>query len=165
MNVEIIGLIISHPWSTQIMKTSSSLRWILACLLVIGLYLSVFPVSATIFTKEVSNLSEPELYELTNGTAPTEVKEPVYFLYDPECGSCAPAHEYLKAYLEQHPDVNVKMLSLSEGTEGKDKYDELKAAFHREKVYIPVMYIGPIALETSHDIEANFEDVYRWYTQ
>lgn len=147
------------------MRTSSSLRWILACLLVIGICLSVVPVSATIFTKEVSNLSEPELYELTNGTAPSEAKEPVFFLYDPECGSCAPAHEYLQEYLAEHPDVKVEMLSLSEGTEGKDKYDELKAAFHREKVYIPVMYLGPIALEDSNDIKTYFEEVYRWYTQ
>jgi hypothetical protein len=130
----------------------------------VGLIFSGFPVSATIFTKEADNLTGPELSKLMNGTLPTETKDPAYFLYDPECGSCAPAHEYLKGYLEEHPDAMVKMLSLSEGTEGKEQYDRLKAAFHREKVYIPVMYVGPVGLEGAHDIEANFEDVYLWYT-
>ena len=147
------------------MRTSSSIFRILACLLLIGIIFSAFPVSAIIFTKEAPALSETELYELTNGSVPKETTEPVYFLYDPDCGSCAPAHDYLVAYLEEHPDVMVELFSLSEGKEGKEKYDELKKAFHREMVYIPVMYIGPVALEGPHDIEANFEEVYRWYTQ
>lgn len=146
------------------MKIQLSIPRILVSVILMGLVVSAFPVTAIIFTNEVSNLTEPELYELTNGTGPIETSEPAYFLYDPECGSCAPAHEYLQEYLKQHPDVRVEMLSLTEGDEGKEKYDELKAAFHREKVYIPVMYIGPIGLEGSHDIETHFEDVYRWYT-
>lgn len=146
------------------MRTSSSPRWILAYLFVIGICLSVVPVSATIFTKEKPNLTAPELYDLTNTTAPTESTEPVYFLYDPDCGSCAPAHAFLVRYLEENPDVEIEMLNLSEGTQGKEKYDEFKRTFNRTIVYIPVMYIGPLALEGAHDIEANFEDVYRWYT-
>jgi hypothetical protein len=147
------------------MRTPSSIVRILTCLFLIGIIVSAFPASAIIFTKEAPALSETELHELTNGTVPKETIEPVYFLYDPDCGSCAPAHDYLVSYLEEHPNVKVEMLSLSEGKDGKEKYDELKVAFHREMVYIPVMYIGPVALEGPYDIEANFEDVYQWYTQ
>jgi len=148
------------------MNIQFSIQWsgLLIMLMVIALFLSVSPAAATIFSEDGSELTASNLYELTN-TTPPEEKEPVVFLYDPDCGSCAPAHEYLTGYLQEHPDIEVEMLSLSEGTKGKETYDERKAAFHREKVYIPVMYIGPVALEGPSDIQTHFEDVYRWYTQ
>lgn len=64
---------------------------------------------------------------------------------------------------EEHLDVKVDMMSLSYGTERKKKYDELKAAFHREKMYITVMYFGSIALEDATDIMTHFVSVYKWY--
>lgn len=134
-------------------------------LLLIVVTLMLFPVSATVFTEDGSELTESELYEITNNTTPSDEKSPVIFLYDPECGACAPAHEYLETYLKENPDVKIEMMNLSDGNEGKKKYDEMKAAFHREKVYIPVMYIGSLALEDAPDIMTHFVSVYKWYTQ
>jgi len=122
------------------------------------------PVSATIFTSEEPELAETNLFELTNTTAPPDEKEPVIFLYDPYCESCQPAHEYLTRYLEEHPDVKVDLLDSTSDPRGQKEYEERTTAFNRETLYVPVIFIGPLALEGKNDIMTHFETVYQWYT-
>lgn len=86
------------------------------------------------------------------------------FFYDPDCGTCTPAHEFLLAYSEAHPDTKVHLLNLANSSEERDRFNELKKQFNRQVVYTPVLYIGPVAFQGSTDIRDNFEEVYFGYT-
>lgn len=56
-------------------------------------------------------------------------------------------------------------INISNGTEEMGKFNQTKIDFHREKVYIPVIYFGDVALEGDPDIISNFESVYGWYSK
>jgi hypothetical protein len=125
--------------------------------------LSVFPVSATIFSEDGSDRTISELHELMNNTILTDNYGSVMFFYDPDCGSCAPAREFLETYIADHPDTKIEMINVSNGTEEMKQFTKSLAAFHREKILVPALFIGPVGIQGSQTIIANFEDLYRWY--
>ncbi|HWQ67007.1 MAG TPA: hypothetical protein VN372_09065 [Methanospirillum sp.] len=147
------------------MKSRHELLRMGAFLLFMGMVFSVFPVSATIFSDDGFDRSADELYELTNGSKPYETNDTPVFFFDPECISCTQAHEFLKTYLVEHPDTEIEIISVSNGTEEKDRFIEFQTAFHREKLFVPALFIGPVGMQGSQTIITNFEDVYRWYHQ
>lgn len=141
-----------HYWSRSILF-----------LILIGMSLSVFPVNATIFVQDGSNLTITELYNLTNSTKPVAQNGSVVFFYDPNCSPCIPVHEYLVQYLSDNPGTKVEMVNLSEGQEAQDHMNILYITHNREWMNTPVIFIGPIGLEGTDEIMTGFESVYHWY--
>ncbi len=137
---------------------------LMAVFILIGMILSVFPASATIFFEDGANRTVSDVYTLMNTTKPADDGRPIVFFYDPDCGSCIPAHEYLTTYIAEHPGTPVEMVNLSYNQEGEDRLNDLLHTYHREWMNIPVMFIGPVALEGTDEIINGFEDVYSWYT-
>lgn len=133
-------------------------------ILIIGMSMVMAPVSATFFIEDGSEIDKDGLLELISGEAPEYAEDAVVFFYDPGCGACTPAHEFLLEYIEEQPDTKVQLLDLSNSTEERDRFNELKKQFNRQTVYTPVLYIGPVAVEGYTEIMENFEDVYSWYT-
>ena len=121
-----------------------------------------FPASATIFTNNGTEIDESTLENLMQSPAPSDNTSDIQFFYDPECGACGPVHEYLDEYMAENPDTEVQSLNFTEGASVMDRFSELKAEYSREKVYIPVIFFGPVALEGTDDILTYFEDVYTW---
>lgn len=134
-------------------------------ILIIFTCIAVPMVSATIFTKEGSELSEGQLHEFIKTSQSAGGERMVTYFYDPYCESCLKAEAFIEPYLSNHPDVKIVKYNVSNGTEEMDLFNQGKAGYNREKVFIPVMYFGPVALEGPDDIARNFEDVYAWYTR
>lgn len=132
-------------------------------LIVIAINLIVFPANATIFFEDGSNRTVSELYTLTNSSPPTDSTIPAMFFYDPDCGSCLPAHEYLTTYLSDHPETNIEMVNLSGNQSADERLNDLLYSYHREWMNIPVMFIGPVGLEGTNEIIDHFEGTYGWY--
>jgi len=136
---------------------------IVAVLILLGLALSVFPVSADIFSEDGSNITAPLLYTLTNSTQPIDNNRTIEFFYSPTCGACTPAHEYLESYLSEHPGTEVEMVNLSSGQDAEYRLNERYFMYHQNLMNIPVIFIGPFGLEGTHEITTNFEGLYHWY--
>lgn len=136
---------------------------ILVILTILGSGIAVPMVSGTIFTKDGSEISEAQLYELTNSTRVSDEESSVIFFYDPECESCMKVEEFIEPYLVKHPDTKIEKFSIANGTDEMGKFEDQKIVFHREKVFVPVMFFGSVALEGSADIVNNFESVYSWF--
>jgi len=128
------------------------------------LIISIFPACATIFLEDGSNLTPSELYTLTNETKPDNTTSPVVFFYDPECGSCGPAHEYIEKYHSEHPESNISIVNLSADRESEAELNYYYSSYKRDFMYIPVVFIGPVGLEGNEEIISGFEDVFNWYT-
>jgi len=137
---------------------------LMAVFILIGMSLSVFPASATIFFEDGANRTVADVYDLMNTTKPAEDGRPIVFFYDPECGSCIPAHEYITTYIEEHPGTTIEMVNLSNNQEGEEQLNGILYDYHREWMNIPVMFIGPVALEGTDEIINGFEEVHVWYT-
>jgi glutaredoxin len=127
------------------------------------LIISIFPAGATIFLNDGSNLTPSELYTLTNETKPDNTTSPVVFFYDPECGSCGPAHEYIEKYLSNHTESNLTIINLSADRGAEVQLNNYYSSYKREFMYIPVVFIGPVGLEGTEEIISGFENVYNWY--
>ncbi|MBN1167705.1 MAG: hypothetical protein JXA44_11340 [Methanospirillaceae archaeon] len=140
------------------------LKPIVFCLLVLGMSIAMVPASATIFIEDGSEIEDGALYELIADVAPEYSEDAVVFFYDPECGVCTPAHEFLDEYIKINPETHVQILNLADSSEERKLFKEFKQQFNREVVYTPVLYIGPVAFEGSPDIKEYFEEVYLWYT-
>jgi hypothetical protein len=123
------------------------------------------PVCATIFTVNGSDITETELYELTNGTSPSGEIDPVTYFYDPDCESCQEAGEFFTTFLTANPEVPLEKLNIFNETGEVQKFYEFKTRFSRENLYVPVVFVGPVGLEGASDIRSNFRDVYQWYNQ
>jgi hypothetical protein len=132
--------------------------------LIASTILAIFPASGTIFTRDGTELDEAGLKTLLENSAPSYNESEVMFFFDKKCGACGPAHNFIEAYLEENPDNPIESIDLAEGPEKMIRFRELKTTFNREKVYIPVIYIGPVALEGTDDVMTYFKDVYSWYT-
>jgi hypothetical protein len=143
-----------------------SMNWvkILVVFALIGSCIAISPVAAAIFDKEGKDLTESQLYELTNATSPTEENKTVIYFYDPDCGSCAKVEEFMTPFLEKNPEAKVKKISVATN-ETMQQFTEKKTEYNREKIFVPVMFFGPVALEGSNDITNNFGSVYSWYTK
>ena len=146
------------------MKTSNThyLSGFLAILILLGLCAAIFPVSATIFISDGTEIEETELFSLMDEPVSDEIPR-VLFFYDPDCGACEPVHEFLDTFLEDNPDTILESINIADGSEEMDRFTAMKNEFSREKVFIPVIYIGPVAFEGTEDIMTYFEDVYAWY--
>jgi len=120
------------------------------------------PTSATIFCQNGTELDDVALASYLEKPAPAFTEPMIVFFYDPNCGACGPAHEFIDSYLKEHPKVVIEQVNL-EGAEQMDRFKEYVEMYNREKIYIPVIYIGPIGLEGADDIKNNFEKVYSWY--
>jgi hypothetical protein len=140
-------------------------QWIPVFLVFIGISLAVFPVSATIFAEDGSNRTVSDLYELTNSTNPGDLNGSAVLFYNPDCESCSPAHEFLEKYILDHPDTEIEIVNVSNGTTEMDRFNDFQTKFHREKVFVPALYIGAVGMEGSQTIIANFEGLYGWYHQ
>ncbi|MFH0968331.1 MAG: hypothetical protein V1862_11680 [Methanobacteriota archaeon] len=145
------------------MASSINVPRMVTILIFIGMSLLAFPVSATIFVQDGSNLTTLELYNLTNSTKPVDNNGSVVFFYDPTCSPCIPVHEYLVNYLSKHPGTNVEMVNLSKGQDAEDQMIVLYITHNREWMNTPVIFIGPIGMEGTDEIISGFEGVYRWY--
>jgi len=143
----------------------SSRQWIPVLLVLIGMSLAIFPVSATIFAEDGSNRTISDLYELTNSTNPGDLNGSAVFFYNPDCESCVPAHEFLEKYILDHPGAEIELVDVSNGTTEMDRFKDFQTKFHRENVNIPALYIGAVGMQGSQTIIANFEDLYGWYHQ
>lgn len=130
----------------------------------LGLCLFFTPASAEFFIKGM-DLTEDEFKEYILTNEPEYLEESIIFFHDPNCGSCIPAHEFLEEYLLEYPDTELLMISLADGTESREMFDEMKAKFERNPVFVPVLYIGPVALEGYDEIKDYFEETYQWYIQ
>jgi hypothetical protein len=137
---------------------------LMAVFILIVMSLSVIPASATIFFEDGANRTVADVHNLMNNTKPEGDVRSVVFFYDPECGSCIPAHEYLTTYIEEHPGTKIEMVNLSNNQGEEDRLNNLLYNYHREWMNIPVMFIGPVALEGTDEIINGFEEVYTWYT-
>jgi len=137
---------------------------LIAVFILIGMSLSIFPASATIFFEDGSNRTISELYTLTNGSQPTDSTAPAVFFYDPNCSACTPAHEYLTTYITAHPETPIELVDLSESPAAEDRLNSLYISHNREWMNIPVMFIGPVGLEGTNEIITDFEGVNSWYT-
>lgn len=73
----------------SVLKSRFTYPWVYAYLILSGISRVIFPVSATIFTDDESELTESDLYDITNNINPSNEKSPIIFLYDPGCGACA----------------------------------------------------------------------------
>ena len=120
------------------------------------------PVSAEFFIKG-TDLTEDEFIEYLQTTEPEYVENSIIYFYDPGCGSCIPAHEFLENYILENPDTEILMFDLTESEKNREMFDEKKTEFERSPVFIPVLYIGPVALEGFTEIEEFFEETYQWY--
>lgn len=138
---------------------------IAAVLILFGSIISVFPASADIFSEDGSNFTAPLLYTLTNSTKPVDTNRSIEFFFDPTCGACTPAHEYLESYLSEHPGTKVEMVNLSSGQDAQDRLNERYLEYHRDLLNIPVIFIGPFGLEGTEEIRTNFEGLYHWYNK
>jgi hypothetical protein len=136
---------------------------VVAVLILIGMSFSVFPVSATIFFEDGANRSVAEVYDLISTTKPPDDCSPVVFFYDPDCESCIPVHEYLTTYIGEHSGTKIEMLNLSNNLGEEQRLNNLLYDYHREWMNVPVVFIGPVALEGTDDIINGFEEVYVWY--
>lgn len=136
---------------------------ILVLLAILGSGMVVSMASATIFTKDGVELNESQLYELTNGTPVSGDEKSVLFFFDPDCESCIKVEEFIEPYLVEHPDTKMVKVNVANGKDEMDRFESQKKDFNREKVFVPVMYFGSVALEGSTDIVNNFESVYAWY--
>ena len=146
-------------------KRPSSLLTYTGALFLALMSLSVFPASGTIFSEDGSNMTEETLYTLTNQTIPADTNRTIEFYYDPECGACTPAHEYMEQYLANHTGTQVTLVNLSSGQGAEDQLNERYIAYHREYLNIPVVFIGPVGLEGTREIIRNFEGLSTWYTR
>jgi hypothetical protein len=124
----------------------------------------ILPASATIFFEDGANRTVADVYDLMSTPKPTDDDRPVVFFYDPDCGSCIPAHEYLISYIEEHPGTKIEVANLSNNQGEEERLNDLLFNYHREWMNIPVMFIGPVALEGTDEIINGFEEVYVWYT-
>ena len=136
---------------------------ILVVLTLLGSGITVSMVSASIFIKDGSEIAESQLFELTNSTPLSGDEKSVQYFFDPDCESCMKVEEFMVPYLVKHPDTKIEKFSISNSTEEIEKFNDLKTDFNRDKVFVPVMYFGSVALEGSTDIVNNFESVYAWY--
>ncbi len=146
-------------------KRSSALLTCTGVLFLALMSLSVFPASATIFSEDGSNMTEETLYTLTNQTIPADTNRTIEFYYDPECGACTPAHEYMEQYIANHPGTQVTLINLSSGQQAEDQLNERYIAYNREYLNIPVVFIGPVGLEGTREIIRNFEGLLTWYNR
>jgi hypothetical protein len=137
---------------------------LMAVFVLIGMSLTIFPASATIFFEDGANRTVADVYDLMNTTKPAEDERPIVFFYDPECGSCIPAHEFISVYMEKHPQTRIEMVNLSNNQGEEERLNDLLFEYHREWMNIPVMFIGPVALEGTDEIINGFEEVSAWYT-
>lgn len=149
------------------MMKKSPMNWIgiLVVLIILGSATAVSMVSATIISKDGSELNESQLYELTNSTPVPATEKSVKYYYDPDCESCQKAEDYIEPYLVNHPDTKIVKINVSNGTEELDKFNQTIKDFNREKIYIPLIVFGSVALEGDPDIIKHFESVYTWFNK
>ena len=135
----------------------------IVALLFVGLAISFFPVSASIFIEDGTEPDEAALITYLEEPAPEFETPVVIYFYDPNCGACMPVHDFWDTYLKENPDIMLEQVNLEEGSEQMDRFTEFAEAFHREKAFIPLAYIGPVSLEGADDIKNYFDMVYTWY--
>lgn len=116
----------------MIKTTKFPFQSLMAGIILIGLSLSLFPASATIFFEDGANRTVTDVYNLMNTTKPEDNIRAVVFYYDPECSACTPAHEYLKTYIVDHLGTNVEMINLSDRQVAKDRLNNTYIVYHRE---------------------------------
>lgn len=141
------------------MYSRSILLYLILCIIA-GVSL---PASATIFTIDGEELNETGLYHFINNTSVSVEQDIPIFFYDPMCGACFPAHEYLEKYIDAHPGTEIRMLSLSDASENRDLYHSFRETYHRNWTYIPSVYFGQVVLEGPQDIETYFSSTYDWF--
>lgn len=122
-----------------------------------------FPVSATIFSENGSNVTVSDLYNLTNSTSTVPGNITPAFFYDPDCGACGPAHEYIEAYVADHPGLDLQVVNISEGQEANDRLNAYYMTYNREWMNIPVVFVGPMGLEGTDEVINNFDGLHSWY--
>nr|WP_319537994.1 hypothetical protein [uncultured Methanospirillum sp.] len=127
------------------------------------LALSTFPASATIFSENGSNVTASDLYNLTNSTTTVPGNISPAFFFDPDCGACGPAHEYIEAYVADHPGIDLHVVNLSTGNESQDLLNAYYGTYNREWMNIPVAFIGPMGLEGTDEVINNFDGLHSWY--
>jgi len=129
------------------------------------LTLLAIPVSATIFSENGSNVTASDLYNLTNSTMTFPGNISPAFFFDPNCGACGPAHEYIETYAKDHPGMDLHVVNLSAGNESQDLLNAYYGTYNREWMNIPVAFIGPIGLEGTDEVINNFDGLYSWYEE
>ncbi|HWQ65254.1 MAG TPA: hypothetical protein VN372_00110 [Methanospirillum sp.] len=138
--------------------------YLLALFCLCGLISLISPASATIFQLDGAVIEETDLYALTNSSGESvNMSDPIIFFYDPDCGACAAAHEFINGYLAEHPDQEMSLVNIAEGEEQMRQFDDNKTRFNREGVSVPVLYIGPVALEGSGTIKTHTAETIAWY--
>lgn len=136
---------------------------VISSLFFISLVIFFCPVSATIFIEDGSEFDKYDLLEYLEEPAPAFDEPVVIYFYDPYCSACDSAHDFLDSYLEDNPDTILEQINLEDGSDEMDMFREFSDAFNREKAFIPLMYIGPVALEGPDEISEHFDMVYNWY--
>jgi hypothetical protein len=136
---------------------------IITSFIFISLIIAFFPVSATIFIEDGTELDEQGLIQYLKEPAPDFEKPGAIYFYDPNCGACMPVHDFWDTYLKENPDVILEQVNLEEGADQMDRFKEFSQSYNREKTFIPLVYLGPVALEGTDDIKNYFDIVYTWY--
>lgn len=136
---------------------------IITGLILLILAISFSPVSATIFTINGTELDEAGLMSYLEKPAPAFEEPVILYFYDPHCGSCSAIHDFWETYLKENPDTILEQVNLEEGPEQMDRFKEFSETYKRDKAFIPLVYIGPVALEGTDDIKNYFDMVYSWY--
>lgn len=149
----------NHMKYGNMKKVSGIIGLIIIAIIIVG----VFPATATIFTTDGKEINETGLDSLMEKPSPINESSQVLFFYDPECGACQPVHDYLESYLKENPDTILDSIDLADGNDKMDRFNEMKLTYNREKIYIPVVFFGPVALEGTDDIMTYFDEVYAWY--
>jgi thiol-disulfide isomerase/thioredoxin len=144
------------------LSNRSELKMI-SSLLIISLAIFFTPASAVIFIEDGSELDESALLKYLEEPAPAFEEPVVIYFYDPHCGACSPVHDFLDFYLEENPETILEQVNLEEDPEGMDRFRKFSNAFNRDKTFIPLMFIGPVAFEGTNDIIDHFDMVYNWY--
>lgn len=129
----------------------------------IVLIVAPFPIAAAIYSEDGTKLDESDLQVILGDPVLSYDTPQVLFFYDPDCGACSPVHEYLDAYLEDNPDVVIEYINLEDGPDQMSQFKEITEIFNQEKLFIPLVCIGPVALEGPDDVLIHFESVYSWY--
>lgn len=120
--------------------------------------------SAGVFLKNGSDVTGEDPVSLIIGDIQSTTSDgDIIFFYSTTCGACHLAMAYLNEFSSAHPDVSISSYDLAGNSSLRVLFEEYKAAYHRDYVAVPVVFIGNAGLEGEAAIRENFEDLVTWY--
>lgn len=147
-------------------KKCSPLRVLLPVFLAFFCTLTILSstASAGVFLKNGSDVTseDPVSVIVTDINSSTSTGE-ITFFYSTNCGACHLAMAYLNEFSSAHPDVSISSYDLAGNSSLRALFEEYKAAYHRDYIAVPVVFIGNAGLEGEATIRENFKDLVTWY--